>query len=56
MSSILYGLALIFIVVVIFWWILNERRDADGAGLGILGTKAPSEFKPRKVKKKRRVF
>lgn len=53
MSSIIYGLALIFVVFLIYWYIQNERADAAAAKLGILATKSPSEFKPKKKKSKR---
>jgi cbb3-type cytochrome oxidase subunit 3 len=53
MSSIFYGLTIIFIFVVIFWYIQNERSDAAAASLGILATKAPEDFKPLEKKSTR---
>ncbi len=44
MDAIYYGLTIVAIFVILFWYIQNERASPDDAFLGLLATKRPSAF------------
>ena len=57
MDAAYYGLTIVAIFVILFWYIQNERASPDDASLGLLATKKPSAFAmPKDQRKKRRKF
>jgi hypothetical protein len=42
MDSLYFGLTIIAIFVIVFWYIKNERQSPQEAGIGLLATRDPA--------------
>jgi hypothetical protein len=56
MDSIYYGLTIVAIFIILFWFIQNERKSPDDAALGLLATKSASAFATKNKRKRRPKF